>query len=132
MALNLGGVRIDAGNVHELLNDPAGPVGLLIAELDERAATVARGAAHVWQGTPKSTIWNTATSSAILPPGTTRDSIRVHGPVVGSRGGMYGGVNANLLPTVFLEPVKRRKSVQMEDRYPFMTTGLDSLEGLVF
>lgn len=132
MALNLGNVRIDAGDVHELLNDPAGPVGLLIAELDERAAVVARGAVHVFPGTPRSTIWNPATSTAryAMPPGTTRDSIHVHGPVVGSRGGLYGGVNVVAFPAVFLE--YRPKTSQMYDRYPFMTTALDSLEGLVF
>jgi hypothetical protein len=130
MALNLGSVRIDAGNVHELLNDPAGPVGLLIAELDERAAAVARGAVHVFPGTPRSTLWNPATSTArhAMPPGFTKGSIHTHGPVVGSHGGMYGGVNAEAFPGVFLE----YPSSQMYDKYPFLTTGLESLEGTVF
>ena len=129
MALNLGSVRINAGDVHELLNDPAGPVGLLIAELDERAATVARGAVHVFPGTPRSTIWNPATSTAryAMPPGFTKASIRTHGPVIGSRGGMYGGVNVEAFPAVFLE----HPSSQYYDKYPFMTTGLDSLEGSI-
>jgi hypothetical protein len=130
MALNLGSARIDAGDVHELLNDPAGPVGRLIAELDERAAIVARGAVHVFPGTRRSTIWNPATSTAryAMPPGFTKASIRTHGPVTGSRGGMYGGVNVAAFPAVFLE----HPSSQMYDRYPFMTTALDSLEGTVF
>jgi hypothetical protein len=131
MALNLGNTRIDAGNVYEMLHDPAGPVGLLIGELSTRATAVAQANAHVYPGTPGSTIWNPRTSTAILPPGTTRDSVQVHWPQIGSRGGLFGGVDANLLPTVFLEPVHRYKSAQMHDRYPFMTTGLDSIEGAI-
>ena len=97
MALNLGSARIDAGDVHELLNDPAGPVGRLIAELDERAAIVARGAVHVFPGTRRSTIWNPATSTAryAMPPGFTKASIRTHGPVIGSCPNCTGMVTVN-------------------------------------
>jgi hypothetical protein len=48
----------------------------------------------------------------------------VHGPVTGSRGGLYGGVNAEADPTIFLE----KPAEQMDRKYPFLTTGLDSLE----
>jgi hypothetical protein len=129
---NLGNLRIDAGSVEELLTDPAGPVGRLIAELDEKAADIARTAVHVFPGTRRSTIWNPATSTAryAMPPGFTRRSIHVHGPVAGSLGGMYGGVNVAAFPAVFLEHRPRGAS-QMHDRYPFMTTALDGLEGLI-
>ena len=132
MALNLGSVRIDAGKVYELLNDPVGPVGMLIEELDFQAAIIARARVHVYPGTRRSTIWNPATSTAryAMPPGTTQRSIHTHGPFVGSRGGLYGGVNANAFPTVFLE-YPPKGAVQMHDRYPFMTTALDALEGMI-
>jgi hypothetical protein len=128
MAIPLGNIKLDEAAVYELTHDPAGPVGQLINELSERGVTVARGAAHVWPGTRKSTIWKPETSSAVLPSGTTRDSIEVHPAQIGSRGGIFGGGDVNLIPTIFLEPVLRRKSVQMDSRYPFMTTGLESLE----
>jgi hypothetical protein len=129
MPLNLGSVRIDAAAVDDLVTDPDGIVGDLIFELSARAAIVARGAAHVYPGTPKSTIWNPLTSTArfAMPPGHTRGSIHTHGPYRGTRGGMYGGVNVNVFPTVFLE----FPAWQMYDRYPFMTTGLESLEGTI-
>lgn len=126
----LGSFQADYASVDDLLHDPVGPVGLLIGELSERAATVARDTANVFPGTPRSTVWNPATSSAILPSGVTRESIHVHGPVRGTRGGMYGGVNVIMLPAIFLE-FPPRGSVQMYDRYPFMTTGLDSLIGTI-
>ena len=134
MAVNLGSVRINAVAVQDLLTDPDpdSMVGELIFELSARAALVARGAAHVWPGTPKSTIWNPLTSTAryALPPGHTRGSIHTHGPYRGSRGGMYGGVNVNAFPTVFLE-FPPKGSVQMDSRYPFVTTGLESIQGTV-
>ena len=126
MAVNLGEFHVDAAAVDDLLHDPFGPVGDLINDLSEQAATVARGVVHQLPGTTRSGFWGPE-STAIRPSGTTRDSIRVHRAQRGSRGGMYGGVDALGLPTIFLEPVLVRKSKQMFDRYPFMTTGLESL-----
>jgi hypothetical protein len=132
MPRNLGSLRISPGDVEAMLSDPAGPVGRLIAELDEKAADIARSTVHVFPGTRRSTIWNPATSTAryALPPGFTRRSIHVHGPVAGSLGGMYGGVNVAAFPAVFLEH-RPHGAVQMRDRYPFMTTALDALEGMI-
>jgi hypothetical protein len=128
VAVNLGSVRVDAAAVDDLIHDPDGPVGQLVLLLSMRAVMVAVTTAHVFPGTPRSTVWNPVTSTATLP-GTMRDSIHVHPPVRGSRGGMYGGGNV-MFQAVFLE-FPPRGSVQMYDRYPFMTTGLDSLEGMV-
>jgi hypothetical protein len=122
-----GDIRWDEAAVDDLLHDPAGPVGQFIAGLDEIAAQTARRTVHEFPGTSRSTVWNPATSTAVLPPGTTRDSIRVHGPVRGSRGGLYGGVNAMLVPGLFLD-FPPKGAVQMYDRYPFLTTGLDAVE----
>ena len=125
MAVNLGEFHVDAAAVDDLLHDPAGPVGTLINELSEQAATTARGVVHVLPGTPRSGFWGPE-STAVRPPGTTKASIRLHAARRGSRGGMYGGVNVIMIPAVFLEHEPRGSS-QMYDRYPFMTTGLESL-----
>jgi hypothetical protein len=127
--VKLGEFHVDAAGVHELVTDPDGPVGLLILELSERAAMVARSTVHTLPGTPRSGIWSLR-STAVWPSGTTRSSIDVHLPQIGSRGGMYGGVDTIYFPAVFLE-FPPKGAVQMYDRYPFMTTGLDSLIGSV-
>lgn len=115
---------LDERAYEDLFRSPDGPVGQLIAELDERAAMTARGIVHVYPGTARSTIWNPATSTALLPAGYTKGTIRVHGPVRGSRGGLYGGVNAAAAPTIFLE----HPAEQMRARgYPFLTTALNTL-----
>lgn len=128
----LGRFEVDAASVEDLLKDPEGPVGRLIFELSEQASRVAVAKAHVFPGTPGSTVWRrkdgTTTSTAILPPGTMRDSVDVHPPQLGSRGGMFGGVDASGLPTVFVEH-RPKGARQMRERYPFLTTGLESLEG---
>ena len=108
----------DDAAIQDLLNSPDGPVGQLIAELSERAATVARNTVRV-----RTT--RAGRHSTARPPGFTRAGIRVHGPVIGSGGGLYGGVNAPADPTIFLE----QPAEQMHRAYPFLTTGLESLEG---
>jgi len=128
MAVNLGEFHPDVPAVEDLLRDPEGPVGDFIGELSRRAAGVARTVVHVFPGTPRSTIWNRRTSTAILPPGYTLESIRTHWPQIGTRGGMFGGVDATGLPSVFLE-YRPNGAEQMVSRYPFLTTGLESLEG---
>lgn len=109
-----------------LLNDPAGPVGQLIAELSERGAVVARAEVRVRQ-IPGTRRTRAGRNSTAHPPGYTRDSIHVHGPVLGSRGGLYGGVNSAGSPTFFLE-AEPDGAEQMTRRYPFMSTALDSLQ----
>ena len=118
-----GSVQIDESALDDLLNDPEGPVGQLLADLDEQAAAIARGVVHVWPGTRRSTIWNPATSTAVLPSGTTKASIHTYGPVRGKRG-LYGGVNAKADPTVYLE----KPADQMHHQYPFLTFALNTLE----
>ena len=125
MAVRLGEFKVDAASVDDLLHDPDGPVGRLILELSEQTVKVAKQVVHILPGTERSGYWSPE-STAIRPPGTIRESVRVHPPVRGSRGGLYGGANVNVLPSIFLEH-RPRGAVQMFDRYPFMTTGLDSL-----
>lgn len=113
-------VDIPEEAVYELLNDPEGLVGELVAELSERAAVVARAAVHVRPGTPRSTVWSNR--STARPPGFTRASISPH--IAIGAFGLYGGVNASADPAIFLE----YPASQMYDKYPFLTTALDSLE----
>jgi hypothetical protein len=117
-------ITFDDVAINDMLNDPDGPVGELVAELSERGAVVAKATAPVRDTISRNRRRRAGLHSTAQPPGFTKGSIHVHGPVRGSRGGMYGGVNAAASATVFLEAPAQ----QMSHRYPFMTTGLDSLE----
>lgn len=111
-----GDVTLNQAAVYELLNSPAGPVGEMLNELNAQAASVARSVVRV-RKTPSRSRRSTA-----FPPGYTLASIRAK---IGydSLGLIYGGVTAAEDPTVYLE----EPAEQMESRYPFLTTGLDSL-----
>lgn len=107
--------------IEELLNSVDGPVGQMIARMSEQATAQARRAVPVRKGygvarraPARSTAW---------APGYTRSTIHVHGPVRGSRGGLYGGVNVSASPAIFLE----YPASQMSHPYPFMSTALDFL-----
>jgi hypothetical protein len=114
----------DDAAFEELLDSVDGPVGQLIAELSERAATVARAVVPVRDPLIRDRRRRAGRTSNARPPGFTKAGIRVHGPIRGATG-MYGGVNAPADPTVFLED----PASQMTRSYPFLTAGLDSLQG---
>lgn len=120
-------VSWDDAAVYDLLNSPDGPVGRLIAELSERGAMVARSVVRV-RKVPGTRRTRAGRNSTAWPPGFTKAGIRVHGPVIGSRGGLYGGVNAPFNPGLFLE----HPAEQMSRSYPFLTTAMDSLEILLW
>lgn len=109
-------------SVDELLNDPAGPVGQLIAELSERVAVVARRTVPVRDAGTRNRRRRAGHGSTAHAPGYTKANIRVHGPVRG-HSSLYGGVNAPGSPSIFLE----YPADQMTRKYPFLTVGLDSL-----
>jgi hypothetical protein len=118
-------IRWDDAAIDDLLNSEFGPVGQLIAELSSRAALVATAVVHVRPGTPASA--TTGRTSNARPPGFTKARIRPHlarGTVTGH---LYGGVNAPADPTIFLE----LPASQMSREFPFLTTGLFSLEGTI-
>lgn len=117
--------RLRPGAAEELLNDPAGPVGQLVADLSEQAAQIARASVQV-RRVPGTRRTRAGRHSTARPPGYTRASIVVHGPVVGSLGGLYGGVNAAGNPGIFLE----YPAEQMTRKYPFLTTALDAIQGV--
>lgn len=108
--------------VDDLLNDPAGPVGRLIAELSGRVAVIARRAVPVRDPATRNRRRRAGLHSTAHAPGYTKANIRVHGPVRG-HSSLYGGVNAPGSPAIFLE----YPASQMTRKYPFLTTGLDSL-----
>ena len=111
-------VHVDDDAVHELLNDPDGPVGQLLIELSERAAATARRLVPVRREASKPWIRTTAHY-----PGYTLRTIHPH-VAYDNAGLIYGGVNAAASPSIFLE----YPAVQMHRRYPFLTTAMDSLE----
>jgi len=114
-------VQLDEAAIYELLNAIDGPVGRLLTGLSDQLVVVAASVVHVFPGTPRSTIWAWG-STAVLPSGTTKASIRPH-VARGSRGGIYGGADALAVPGVFLE----HPAEQMHDQHPFLTTGLEAL-----
>lgn len=119
-------VTWDEAALDDLLNSLTGPVGQFIAELSLRASVVAASVVHVLPGTSRSGYWNEK-STAVRPPGTTKASIRPHLARGSRTGHLYGGVNALAAPSIFLEHPAR----QMYETYPFLTTGLWSLEGSI-
>lgn len=111
-------VNIDDAAVADLLNGSDSPVADLLRELSERAALVARGRVRVRvPGTDR-----TGVTSNARPPGFTKASIRVN-MNRGTGGTLYGGVEAAEDPSIFLE-----EPAEQEREFPFLTTGLDSLE----
>jgi hypothetical protein len=115
----------DHAAIDDLLNSVDGPVGQMVAELSAQAAAVARTVVPVRDGSVRDRRRRAGRTSNARPPGFTKASIHVHGPLRGSLGGVYGGVNAAADPTVFLE----YPAEQMDRSYPFLTTGLESLAG---
>lgn len=119
-------VEINDAAWDSLTDDFDSPVGMLVAELSAESAALAAAKVHVFPGTPKSTVWNPATSTANLPSGYTKGTIRPHLAKGSRTGRVYGGVNVAALPTVFLE-YEPKGAEQMTRRYPFMSTALDEL-----
>jgi len=108
--------------IQEELNSVDGPVGRLIAELSAEAAQIARSMVRV-RNVPGDRRHRAGRGSSARVPGFTKASIAVHGPVRGSLGGLYGGVNAAGNPSIFLE----YPAEQMDRKYPFLTTALDEI-----
>jgi hypothetical protein len=116
----------DERALDDLLNSIEGPVGQLISELSLRASVVATSVVHVRPGTPASA--TTGRTSNARPPGFTKARIRPHIARGSVTGHLYGGVNAPADPSIFLEmPAEQIRN--LGHRFPFLTTGLYSLEG---
>lgn len=112
-----GEVLLDEDALEHYLNGIDGPVGLLMRELAvslSRTVTALAPVMKPWN------LWNPVTSSAVSKvPGTLRKS--VYAKAGYSRAGrLYGGVNAMVYPTMFLEDPAR----QLRMEVPFMTAAL--------
>lgn len=114
-------VTIDVQALWDLLNSADGPVGRMVQELSAQAATVALAKAPVRH----TASWSARSNS--WPPGYLKAHIRPHLGWGSRTGHIYGGVNAPMSPTIFLEYPAR----QMHRAYPFMTTALWELAGVV-
>ncbi len=111
-------VNIDLAAVDDLLNGDDGPVGMLIAELSEKAAGLARMKAPVMERLHWSELHQYG------PPGETKRSVRASGFRHNAFGQLYSGVNVNYGPTLFLQrPARQIRTEQ----YMFMSQALDAL-----
>lgn len=120
-----GNVDLDEDVLEWYLNSTDGPVGVLMQELALQMARTVTALAPVlkpWN------LWSPVTSSAVSKtPGNLRRS--VHAKVGHSRRGkLYGGVNAIVYPTMFLEDPAR----QLHMEVPFMTAALWTVPAEIF
>lgn len=116
----------DPAAFEELLNAPGGLVADFIWDLSVQATVVATAAVHVRPGTRSSA--TTGRTSNARPPGFTKARIRPHLAWGAATGQVYGGVNAPADPAMFLE-MPAVQIARLGHRFPFLTTGLWSLEG---
>ncbi len=119
-------VNLDEAAIYELLNGPTGLVYPFISQLSVQAAAVATEVVHVRPGTPASA--TTGRTSNARPPFFTKARIRPHMAWGAETGLLYGGVNAPADPSIFLE-YPARQIAKKGHVFPFLTTGLWSLEG---
>jgi len=121
-----GEIRWNEKALDDLLNSPDGPVGRMLLGLSVQVADVARSVVRVRDPLTRDRRRRAGRNSTAQPPGYTKALIRPHlgrGTITGN---LYGGANAPGSPGIFLEYPAR----QMDDQYPFLTTGLDSISGI--
>lgn len=121
-----GEIHWDDRALDELLKSPDGPVGKMLLDLSVHVADVARSVVRVRNPLTRDRRHRAGRNSTAHPPGYTKALIRPHlgrGTITGN---LYGGANAPGSPGIFLE----YPASQMDDRYPFLTTGLDSISGI--
>lgn len=109
----------------DLMKSADGPVARMLNELSAQVATVARQVVHVRNPLTRDRRRRAGRNSTAQPPGYTKALIRPHLGRGTLTGNLYGGANAPGNPGLFLE----YPAEQMDDRYPFLTTGLDSITG---
>lgn len=109
--------KLDDAAVTELLDNEDGPVGTFLLELAEQAAAVARAKVRV----RTDPTWSSRSDAR--PPGFTKALISVNRGHTGT-GRPWASANAPADPAIFLEYPREDR-----EEYPFLTTGLWSLEG---
>lgn len=120
-------VDVNEEYLDALLRDAEGPVADLLRELADKAAETARAKARVLN--PKNT-WSLRSSAYRTEDGGVKGPayLKRHitttlGHTTGNNGYLFSGVNAPGNPGFFLEA----PAEQMHDKYPFLSTALDSL-----
>lgn len=119
-------VILDDAAIHDMLNAADGPVGFVIDELSVRATEFAKLKAPVQK--PENWSWGFAKSTSYEPRsvGYLKGAIHEHFPGYNGAGQLYGGVNAPLGPTMYLQYGGGRHGHARLNR--FMTEALDELE----
>lgn len=128
MAITLGGVNVHLSQaaIDGALNDWEGPVGRMIIELSDEITTVAKATVRVRN--PHSKAGRAGPNSTAHPPGYTKALTRRHLGKGSRTGTIYGGANAPGSPGLFLEYPAIQIALNAH-RFPFLTTGLDAIEG---
>jgi hypothetical protein len=121
---------MDAAALDELLNSPAGPVGVLLTELSLQATALAKAKAPVIVSPTNFSSWG-----RVFRPdrfqyyetvGGTKAHVHWSGFLFNSRGQMYSGVNAPYGPTLFLQyGGGRHRHAELN---LFMSTALDEVQ----
>ena len=112
-------VELDYPAIHDLLNSMDGPVGRLLDDLSQQVVAVARRTVRVRHGNT----WSPRSDAR--PEGFTLANIEETLHYDGA-GRLWGGAGAPEDPALFLE--EPAEQIRTEGhRYPFLTTGLDSL-----
>ena len=113
-------VSIDPVALFDLLNSPDGPVGLVIEELSGKGAMIAKALAPVM----KRKRWSELHQYG--PPGETRSSVQSAFARFNPAGLIYGGVNVNFGPTLYLEsPASQYRG---NTQYAFMSQTLRAIQ----
>ena len=113
-------VILDPVAIDDMLNSPDGVCAPMLLDLAERAALVAKAKVRT------RTTWGRSDSRS---PGFTRPLIHPH---LGWSGGhIWSSANAPADPAIFLEYPAEQIRKNEPEGFPFLTTGLWSLEGEV-
>jgi hypothetical protein len=120
---------LDERSIEELLHDPKGPVGDLLADIAQKMTAVAE--ARVPYMKPEHFAWSLRRGRRLIGPtqymprvpGWTAASIWYHPPDIDGAGNLFAGTNANYAPTNWLE--HGRGEHKMET-HPFLTQALFS------
>lgn len=118
-------VKISQAEIDALMQDEHGPIGDLMRDLADQIAVVAREKVRVRAVRGRFGQHPTGrTSNAQSPAYTKRNITTTVGHSKLHNDYVFGGANAPGNPGIFLEA----PAEQMHDQYPFLTTGLWSVQ----
>lgn len=118
-------VFLDDAAIHDMLNAADGPVGWVIDELAVKATETAKLKAPIQK--PENWSWGfPSTSYEPRSVGYLKSRIHEHFPGYNGAGQLYGGVNAPMGPTMYLQYKGGRHGHARLNK--FLTEALDELE----